>query len=76
MREAWTDYQIARIKRLCQEGYSYREAGEMMGRTRNSIGGKAQMLGLKFRGSNRKPNTLKTRAKIVAGLMRFRESQK
>jgi hypothetical protein len=76
MREPWTDFQIARIKRLCKEGYSYSEAGEMMGRTRNSIGGKAQSLGLKFKGANRGKNTRSTRSAIAAGLMKFREKKR
>ncbi len=76
MREPWTDFQLARIKRLCEQGYSYREAGEMLRRSRNSVAGKARMLGLRFTGANRRKHTPRSRANIVAGLMKFREREK
>ena len=72
----WTGQQMARLVRLCEQGSSYREAGEALGRTRNSIAGKAHLLGLRFKGANRKKNTPAHRAAIVAGLMKFREMEK
>jgi hypothetical protein len=69
----WSVRECVRLAKLCDEGLSYTEAGEAMGRSRNSTGGKAQSLGLKFhgrgftRGSKHKEET---KAKIGHGVHR------
>jgi hypothetical protein len=46
----WTDRECDRLRKLCADGYTYSEAGMELDRSRNSIGGKAQSMGLKFHG--------------------------
>lgn len=67
----WTERECDRLRKLCEDGCSYLEAGEAMDRTRNSVGGKAQALGLKFNGTGfwkGSRHTDRTKAKIGAAV--------
>jgi hypothetical protein len=46
----WRDAEIKRLRRLAEAGKSMAEAARMLGRSRNSVAGKADREGVRFQG--------------------------
>ena len=55
----WTAEDDANLKRYSEEGYSATEAGDMLGRTRNAVLGRAHRMGVSFKFMKDKTSTVR-----------------